>query len=146
MTADQYLAAISKKVDKVRDADISVEDEELALFVLDDLNSSYDAFITAVTTTSGEISFSKFKGLLKAHKAQMLRDSSRLLPSANFIQISSQSKSPTTPITNSDSLPVICHSIGNGAEGGSPRQLAGTRRCHKNALSADSQVAPLHEQ
>lgn len=102
LTADQYLTAISKKVDEVRDASISVEDEELALFALDGLDSSYEAFVTAVTATLGEISFSEFKGLLKAHEAQILRDSACPLPSANFTQISNQSKSPTTLATNTD--------------------------------------------
>lgn len=69
LTADQYLSSISKKVDEVRDVGIIVDNEELALFALDGLNFSYDAFVTTVTTTSGDISFSKFKGLLKAHKA-----------------------------------------------------------------------------
>lgn len=68
LTTDQYLVVISRKVDEVRDAGIVVDDEEIAPFVLNGLDSSYDAFVTAVTATSGDISFSKFKGLLKAHE------------------------------------------------------------------------------
>lgn len=72
MNADQYLAAILKKVDEVRDAGIVIEDEDLALFALDGLHSSYDAFVTAITATKGEISFSEFKGLLKGHEPRIL--------------------------------------------------------------------------
>lgn len=68
LTANQYLATISRKVYEVHDAGITVDDEELALFTLDGLDSSYNAFVIAVTTTSGDIFFSKFKGLLKAHE------------------------------------------------------------------------------
>lgn len=50
--ADQYLAAILQKVSEVRDAGISIDDEELALFTVDGLNSSYDAFVTTITVTS----------------------------------------------------------------------------------------------
>lgn len=84
LTTDQYLTVISKKVDEVRDVRIVIEDEELALFALDELDSSYDAFVTAVTATKGEISFSEFKGLLKGHEARILKDSSRPLMSANL--------------------------------------------------------------
>lgn len=80
---DQYLAAISKKADEVRDTGIYIEDEELALFALDDLDSSYDAFVTAITVTTGDISFSEFKGLLKAHEKCTFWESSLPLPSAN---------------------------------------------------------------
>lgn len=72
LTADQYLVAISKKTDEVRDAKITVDDEKLALFALDGLDSSYDAFVAVVTTTSRDISFSEFKELLKAHETRVL--------------------------------------------------------------------------
>lgn len=51
------------KADEVRDASIIVEDEELALFALNGLDSSYDTFVIVITTTSGDLSFSEFKGL-----------------------------------------------------------------------------------
>jgi len=68
---------------------ISVDDEELMLFVLDGLDSSYDAFITTVTATSEDISISEFKGLLKAHEARVLQELACPLASANFAQFSS---------------------------------------------------------
>lgn len=46
-----------------------MDDEELVLFALDGLDSSYDAFVTIVTATLGDISFFEFNGLLKAHEA-----------------------------------------------------------------------------
>lgn len=51
LTTDQYLAAISKQIDEVRDVGIIMEDEELALFALDGIDSSYDTFITAIIAT-----------------------------------------------------------------------------------------------
>lgn len=66
LLVDQYLAIISKKVDEVRDVGIVMDDEEIALFALNELHSLYDAFVTAIIATSRDISFSKFKGLLKA--------------------------------------------------------------------------------
>lgn len=86
LSVDQYIAAISKKADEVRDAGIFIEDEELTLFALDDLDSSYDAFVTAVTATTKDLSFSEFKGLLKAHEKCILREASLPSPSANFTQ------------------------------------------------------------
>lgn len=88
---------ISKKVDEVRYAGIVIEEEKLALFALDGLDASYDAFVIAIMATKGEISFSKFKGLLKGHEARMIRDSSRRQPpSANLAHTSYQP--PKTPV------------------------------------------------
>lgn len=84
LTADQYLVAISRKAYKIGDAGISIGDDELALFALDNLNSSYDAFVMAITATSGDISFSEFKGLLKAHETCTLQESNHLLPFVNY--------------------------------------------------------------
>lgn len=86
LSINQYLAALSKKADEVRDANIYIEDEELALFALDGLDSSYDAFVIAITATAGDLSFSEFKGLLKAHEKRSLRELALPLPFANLIQ------------------------------------------------------------
>lgn len=65
MFVDKYLATVSKKlVDEVRDNGLKIEDSELALITLDGLDNSYDTFVTVVTTSVGELSFSKIKGLL----------------------------------------------------------------------------------
>lgn len=71
---DQYLAAISKKADEVRDTGINIKDEELVLFALDGLDSSYDTFVTVITATTRDISFSEFKGLLKARESTLSRN------------------------------------------------------------------------
>lgn len=68
LTTDQYFAIILKKAGEIRDVGIEIEDEELALFSLDGLDSSYDVFVTAITTSFDDLSFSEFKGLLKAHE------------------------------------------------------------------------------
>lgn len=65
---DQYLAALSKKADEIRDTSIHIEDEELALLALDGLDASYDAFVTMVIATTRDLSFAVFKGLLKAYE------------------------------------------------------------------------------
>lgn len=72
LTTNQYLVAISKKADEVR------EDKELVLFELDGLDSSYDAFVIKISVTLGDILFSEFKGLLKAHEARTLREASSM--------------------------------------------------------------------
>lgn len=106
LTPEQYLGVISKKIDEVRDAGITINDEELALFAMDDLDSSYDAFVTVITATAGDISFAEFKGLLRAHDARIARESARALLSANVAQFSGQLKpaaaasvTPPTPAT-----------------------------------------------
>lgn len=96
LTTDQYLAAVSQKVDEVRDAGITIEDKELSLFAMDDLDSSYDAFVTIVTATKGDISFAEFKGLLQSFEARTLRES-HLPPFANFLQANSQGSKPYLP-------------------------------------------------
>lgn len=105
LIAYQYLATISKKEDEVRDVVITVDDEELALFAFDSLDSSYNAFVTTVTTTSGDISFSEFKGVLKAHETRILRESSLPLPFANYTQISGQF---TKKVQSPEASPIVC--------------------------------------
>jgi len=75
LTLEQYLAAISKKIDEIRDAGITIDDKELALFAMDGLESSYDAFVMAITATVGDISFVEFMGLLRAHDVTIARES-----------------------------------------------------------------------
>lgn len=85
LIANQYLIAISQKADEVRDVGISIDDEELALFALDDLDSSYDAFVMTITGTMGEISFFEFKGLLRAHKKRTLQESLSFSPTCKLL-------------------------------------------------------------
>lgn len=96
LTAEQYLVAISQKADEVRAEGITVEDEELALFTMDGLDSSYDAFVTKVTTSTGDISFTEFKGLLRAHESRILRQSQLPPPSASYLKATSHLPLPST--------------------------------------------------
>lgn len=78
LSADEYLAALSKKADEVRDAGISMDDGELTLIALDGLDASYDAFVTAVTASAGDLTFAEFKGLLRANEKRHTREQRRL--------------------------------------------------------------------
>lgn len=96
---DEYLVVLSKKANKVRDAIITIEDEELALIALDGLYSSYDAFVTTITASVGDLSFTEFKGLLRAHEKRHTRALEQSFPSANAAQFNTRS---------ARSSPVIC--------------------------------------
>lgn len=92
LSGDDYLTVLSKKAYEVKDAGTNLDNEELALIACDGLDSSYNAFVTVVTASAGDLTFVDFRGLFRAFEKRHAWETETPFPSANLAQ-----RNPSTP-------------------------------------------------
>lgn len=82
---ETYLMELTRLSEEVQEAGIALDDGELTLIALNDLDASYDVFVTAQTARADHIAFAAFQGLLQAHKERYFCSAITLIPMANTI-------------------------------------------------------------
>lgn len=83
---EDFIAELTRLAKEAHEVGVALDDGELTLIALNNLDNSYDAFVTAQSARADEITFAEFQGLLQAHKNRYSRPTAATsFPMANAV-------------------------------------------------------------